>query len=157
MCYIGVISCKAKFKKWPIIFQVTMAARQCGSRKFGSRQCDPLYKKAYRLEFSWNEIISSNLEEYLNLTSVALNCPISLAVGALLPVTSAFCGPDTRVQAVNYSMPLNTFSISVCAPGGGKSAAFKHLVCDATEKVFDDYGINALLETYSSAGHHHHT
>ena len=31
-------------------------------------------------------------------------------------------------------------------------------MCDATEQVFEDYGVNAFLETYSSAGlHHHHT
>ena len=98
-------------------------------------------------------LINDNLHEYLELTKVAFNCPIALAVGALLPLTASMCGPDTSVKAVNYSIPLNTFSASLCTSDGAKSA-FEHFVCDAAEQEFSDHGINVLLENYSFAGLH---
>ena len=46
--------------------------------------------------------------------------------------------------------------MAVRAPGGGKSAAFKHFVCDPADQVTNEYGVNVLLENYSSAGLHRH-
>ena len=133
-----------------------MASRQCGMKKFGPRQCDSLYKKAYRIRCNWEEILHPSLNTYLQLCKVTYNCPPELAMGALLPFTAVVCGPNTMVHGVNYAMPLNRFSVAVCAPGGGKSAAFKHFICDCTEQIFRDHGTQLLLETYSSAGLHHH-
>ena len=134
----------------------TMASRQVGANKFGSKQCETLYKKCYRMTFRWEEIIGQNLEEYVDLTRVAFNSPITLAISALIPMTAAMCGPNTRVNAINYSMPLNTYTMAVCTPGGGKSAVFKHFVCDPADQVTNEYGVNVLLENYSSAGLHRH-
>ena len=53
-------------------------------------------------------------------------------------------------------MPLNTYTICVCAPGGGKSVAFEKFICDPCDDICKYFGENLLVEGYSSAGLHRH-
>ena len=53
-------------------------------------------------------------------------------------------------------MPLNTYTICVCAPGGGKSVAFEKFICDPCDDISKEFGANLLVEGYSSAGPHRH-
>ena len=98
------------------------------------------------MTFHWEEIIGQNLKEYVHLTQVAFNCPITLAISAWIPMTAAMCGAHTRVYAINYNMPLNTYTMAVWAPRGGKLAAFTHFVCDPADQVMNGYGVTVLLE-----------
>ena len=108
------------------------------------------------MKFRWEDILGPTLKDFLEYYKVAYNCPIGLAVCALLAMTSSVCGPKTRTQVVNYTMPLNTFSLCVCAPGGGKSVAFEKIVCEPCESILKEFGVSILLEAYSSAGLHRH-
>ena len=147
ICYTATVSC---------LFQTTMTHRQSGAKRFGPAQCDTLYKMAYRMKFRWNDMLSPSLLTLLELNRTAFNCPVGLSVGAMLSMTSAVCGPNTKIRVVNFNMPLNTYTICVCAPGGGKSVAFSKMVCEPSNEIFTEYGVNVLLESYSMAGLHRH-
>ena len=137
-------------------FITDMASRQTGLKKFNHQQCDTLYRKTYSVKFRWADILSPTLYDYLEGVKTSFNCPKALAMGALLPMTSATCGPQTIVNAMNFNMPLNIFNLANCAPGAGKSVAFTKFVSEPCEHLYREYGINPLLECYSNAGLHRH-
>ena len=132
-----------------------MALRQTAPKKFGPAQSDTIYKMAYRMKFRWDDILQPTLREFLEICKVGFNCPVGLSEGAVLSMTVVFCGPKTKVQVANHVMPPNTYTICVCAPGGGKSVAFEKFICDPCD-IRKEFGVNHLVEGYSSAGLHRH-
>ena len=132
-----------------------MALRQAAPKKFGPAQSDTIYKMAYRMKFQWDDILQPTLREFLEICKVGFNCPIGLSEGAVLSMTAVFCGPKTKVQVAYHIMPPNTYTICVCAPGGGKSVALEKFICDPCD-ISKEFGVNLLVEGYSSAGLHRH-
>ena len=82
-------------------FTTEMASYQTGLKK-SNQQCDKLYRKAYMVKFWWANILSPTRFEYLEWVKTSLNCPKARTMGALLPMTSAICGPEMRVNAMNW-------------------------------------------------------
>jgi hypothetical protein len=87
----------------------------------------------------------------------ATNCPITLAIGGLLPLTAAVLGPQTKLEIRKRHLePLNTFAISVCAPGGGKSVAYDAIINSSLDHIHQEHGVSLGLETYTTAGLQQH-
>ena len=39
-------------------------------------------------------------------------------------------------------MPPNTYTIYVCAPGGGKSVTSEKFICDPCDDISKEFGVN---------------
>lgn len=42
--------------------------------------------------------------------------------------------------------------IAVCAPGGGKSIAYEHMISNTLDRIFQDHNVSLGIETYTTAG-----
>jgi hypothetical protein len=123
-----------------------------GRKSLNNKQVDEVYKKAFREKFNWNEILNPESCQYLQLIAQAYNSPVTLTVSGLMPLISAVCGPNTKVQiSSNFESPLNTYIISVCTKGGGKSSLFRFIseITDSIEEYFD---VKMLVENYTAPG-----
>ena len=129
-----------------------MASYQTGLKKSNHQQCDKLYRRAYRVKFRWADILSRTLFEYMERVKTSLNCPKARTMGALLPMTSAICGPETRVNVMNFNIPFIIFNLIICAPLG----AFTKFVSEWFEHLYRKYGINPLLKYYLNICLHLH-
>ena len=112
------------------------------------------YKQAYNATIPWEDILPPDFVRWLTIFEKATNCSKTLTMSCLIPLTSSMCGPDTKITLKDstFSSSLNSFVLSVCDPGGGKSNTFSHVV----EPVLDDYkvstGHSLHIEGYTIAG-----
>ena len=132
-----------------------MASRRAHHGRVNDRQAGEIYANAYKLAYNWEEMLPAILHDHLSVFSRAFNCPVTMSVSALLGLTAAVCGPKVKVHN-DYDMALNMYVMGVGAPGSGKSVAFGKLISDSTDLIYQDYGVQVLVESYSCAGLHKH-
>ena len=93
----------------------------------------------------------------MSLMSVAKNLPVTVAMGSIIPLTACVCGPKTEIKVEQeYEMKLNTYSMEVAAPGGGKNIAYQLLLQAPLDKIRESTGKIINLESYSMAGLQRH-
>lgn len=126
--------------------------------KFKTEDVFSTYKSAYKLKIPWNEVLAPELFEFLTLYQKAYNCPLDLAMGSMLPLAAAMCGPDSKVEShdASFSSTLNCYLIAVCDPGGGKSNTFTRISEPVLQNYREKMGHSLELETYTTAGLHKH-
>ena len=129
-----------------------------GSKRFKSSCVNELYKSAYMSKFQWTDHLEEPLGNYLELFSKAYNCPVTVSMGSLFPLTSTMCGSNTTIVARGdtFIMPMNLYSMVVSAPGGGKSVAFKHLIQGPCDTIQAEKAISIQIESYTVAGLQRH-
>ena len=49
-----------------------------------------VYKQAYKEKFNWDNVLPDTMFQYLDPLAKARPCPISPAMGSLLPISLAF-------------------------------------------------------------------
>ena len=116
-----------------------------------------VYKQAFKEQFRWDEILPDSIFKFLDVLAKARSCPVTLAMGSLLPLTSCLMGPKARIcVSGDYGSPLNIYAMSVSAPGGGKSSTYGNIISPVVEHVTANFAINVALEQYTMAGIQRH-
>ena len=142
------------YGRFGILLTITMAYVQ---RKFKQTQISSLYKQAYGEKFLWPTLLAEPLRSYMSLMSVAKNMPVTVAMGSIIPLTACVCGPKTEIKIEEqYKMKLNTYSMIVAAPGGGKSTAYQLLLQSSFDVIKERTDKLINLESYSMAGLQRH-
>ena len=127
-------------------------------RRFKQSSIARLYKDTYEHKYLWPTLLEEPLSSYLTMFSVAKNCPATVSMGCLLPLTAAVCGPEAEVclEGSEYSIPLNTYAMTVMAPGGGKSTAFENFIEKSQQLIKEECNRSLVIESYSVAGLQRH-
>lgn len=113
-----------------------------GAKRFKTQDVHTTYKAAYSETFEWETILEDNLYQYLNLHQTAYNCPITVAMGAILPLVAALAGPDTRIAVrKSHQIPLNTYVLCVTDPGGGKTFAVEHFIDPVMKEILKKHKV----------------
>lgn len=128
------------------------------AKRFKATCINDVYHKAYSNKFRWNEILEHDLSEFFAMFAQCYNCPITIAMGSVLPLIACLCGPECsmEVRGSTYRVPLNTYSIIVSAPGGGKSVSFDKIVSPTARLIEEKHQVKIMIESYSSAGLQRH-
>ena len=56
-----------------------------------------VYKQAFKEQFRWDEILPDSIFKFLDVLAKARACPVTLAMGSLLPLTLCLMGPKARI------------------------------------------------------------
>ena len=93
------------------------------SKRFKPDEVHKVYKKAYRVQVPWSEIMDGDLLNFIDLWCQAKNCSRKLVFGSLLTLTAAISGPGVKVATRNrnYASPINHFLISVMDLGEARA------------------------------------
>ena len=112
------------------------------------------YKTAYRMKFPWDEILSEDFGRWLSVFDKATNCSKPMIMSGITPLISSLCGPATSIENArgSFKTSLNTYSISVCAPSGGKSNAYNHIFKPVLTYYKEKTGFDLNLESFTIPG-----
>ncbi|VDI29833.1 Hypothetical predicted protein [Mytilus galloprovincialis] len=126
-------------------------------RRFSDVDVFELYKTAYRIKITWEEILTPKVYNFLDVYEKSTNCSKGMVIPALMALTSSLCGPKTKVKSSSLlTSTLNSYIFSVCEPGGGKSLTFDKVVESVLAAYFQKTGKRLNLENYTTAGIHRH-
>lgn len=83
---------------------------------------------------------------------------MNMVMPALLELTSAICGPKSKVECSggSFATTLNHYLIAVCDPGGGKTLTYERVIELVLENLYCKQGVNIHLENYTSSGMQKH-
>ena len=136
-----------------IFSYLTMAA----AKKLNDGCVWRVYKQAYKDKFNWDNVLPDTMFQYLYLLVKARACPITLAMGSLLQLTSCLLGPRARIcVSGDFQSPLNIYVMCVSAPGGGKSSTYGNIIMPAVDVIQEISNIKIALEQYTVAGIQRH-
>jgi hypothetical protein len=125
-------------------------------KKFKSGDVNKVYHKAFKENFDW-EVLGAGVHSFLTKLATVNNSSVTMIMAAMLPLTSALCGPRTRMKARgSFTTVLNTYTFGICDPGGGKSVIFDKIINTVAEKIYEEYNIQISLDYYSNAGLERH-
>ena len=112
------------------------------------------YRKTFKAKLLWEDILPTDISEWIAMYESATNCPRTLIMPSVLTLTSCLCGPHTSVASDGNSFvsPLNQFVFAVCAPGGGKSNTYDRIISPVMEEIEKLCGNKITLESYTTAG-----
>lgn len=127
-------------------------------KKFKPADVGRLFKDSYRQSFEWNVLLPGEVHEYLDLLEKSKGCPMTLTMGALLSLTASLSGTKTSLETKDgaFTTPLNTYTLCICDPGGGKSTTYDHVICPILERIEAEEGLRIALEQYTTAGMQRH-
>lgn len=127
-------------------------------KKFKTSHVARLYKDSYRQAFDWASLLPPKIYRYLDILEKSKGCPLTLSIGALLPLTATLCGTKCSITTKPgaFSSPLNTYSLCICDPGGGKSATYDYVISPVVDRMLSEHGLRIVLEQYTTAGIQRH-
>ena len=87
------------------------------------------YKAAYSAQIEWKSILNQESYDQLELFEKGRNCAMNLVMPVLLALTSAMCGPTSKVECSggSFATTLNHYLIAVYDPGGGKTLTYERV------------------------------
>ena len=115
-------------------------------------------RAAYSIQLNWGEIFDEDIFEWLSIFEKGKNCSLNLTIPALLSMTAALCGPETRIRGSDngFSTSTNVYLLAVCDPGGGKSVTYENVVEPVLNHIYEKCGVRIGTESYTSAGLQRH-
>lgn len=122
------------------------------AKRIKNKDLKRVYRQAYKQTFNWQQILPDDIYTFMDHFDKAKGCPLTLMMGALVPLTASVCGPDTRI----CDSVLNNYIFNVCNPGGGKTNTYLHVIRPIIDALKDTKKIALATETYTSAGLHTH-
>ncbi|CAC5417244.1 unnamed protein product [Mytilus coruscus] len=86
-----------------------------------------IYRTVYSSKIDWEDIFEDDIIRWFEKGK---NCSLFLTVPALLAMTGAFLGPNTKIkgQSNGFTTCKDLYLLAVCDPGGGKSTTFGNVV-----------------------------
>ena len=83
---------------------------------------------------------------------------MNLVMPALLALTSAICGPKSKVECSggSFATTLNHYLIAVCDSGGGKTLTYERVIEPVLENLYCKQGVEIHLENYTFSGMQKH-
>lgn len=117
-----------------------------------------IYRTVYSSKIEWDDIFEEDIIRWLELFEKGNNCSLFLTVPALLAMTAAIMGPNTRIkgQSNGFSTSTNLYLLAVCDPGGGKSTTFDNVVEPVMNNILEKNRIFFSTESYTTAGLQRH-
>ena len=100
-----------------------------------------VYRKAYKIAYNWGNILSDDAMDFLELFERAPNCSVNLTMSALLLLVGTIWGPHTAIECQQgaFKSTLNTFLMSVCDPGGGKSITYDRVIAPVIQDFMSEH------------------
>jgi hypothetical protein len=96
--------------------------------------------------------------DWFELFEKGRNCAMNLVMPVLLALTSAMCGPTSKVECSggSFATTLNHYLIAVCDPGGGKTLTYERVIEPMLKNLYCKQGVKIHLENYTSSGMQKH-
>ena len=114
-----------------------------------------IYEEAFKIEFRWQDWLPEEVFKYHDYMYKALNTPIGLQMGVLLPFVASLCGPRTKCTFQNTPSVLNLFWLNVGASGIGKSQAKRAMITEPMKYLLShcqEEQIDFLVNKFTAAG-----